>query len=156
MEWCVVNLKHLVPFDFFRRGGIGSFDVLRKDIDRLFDLSTSHSRSTVFPLIDVEEDDKQLTISAELPGVEERDIKLSLNQGVLTIRGEKKQEKDVKEAGYHLVERSYGFFSRSLGIPFETDPQAVQADFKNGVLYITVPKSAITGKKACEIPIKAS
>lgn len=150
-----MNLKHLIPFDFFRRSDIDPFDVLRRDIDRLFDLSTSRGRSTVFPLIDVEEDDKQLTISAELPGVEEKDIKLSLNQGVLTIRGEKKQEKDVKEAGYHLVERSYGSFSRSLGIPFEADPQEVKADFKNGVLHITIPKSAVAGKKAYEIPIKA-
>jgi HSP20 family protein len=92
------------------------------------------------PRIDVSETDSELKIEAELPGVEEKDIEVVLSDGRLTIKGEKKAEKEEKKKDYHLVERSYGSFARSIGLPFEADSDKVKASFSKGVLTVTVPK----------------
>ena len=74
------------------------------------------------PTIDVSETDKEVTVEAELPGVDEKDIDVTLGDNMLTIKGEKKQEKEEKKKDYHLTERSYGSFSRSMVLPFDADP----------------------------------
>ena len=91
--------------------------------------------------MDVAETEKELRITAELPGVSEQDVEVTLEGDVLTIRGEKKHERKDEQENYHFVERSYGRFQRSLRLPFPAEPDQVQARFDNGVLTVTVPKS---------------
>ncbi|MFO1056546.1 MAG: Hsp20/alpha crystallin family protein [Dongiaceae bacterium] len=91
--------------------------------------------------MDVAETEKELRITAELPGVSEQDVEVTLEDDLLTIRGEKKHERKDEQENYHFVERSYGRFQRSLRLPFPAEPDQVQARFDNGVLTVTVPKS---------------
>jgi HSP20 family protein len=109
--------------------------------------------TAVAPRIDVSETDTAIKIEAEMPGVEEKDVEVVLSNGRLTIKGEKKQETEEKKKDYHLVERSYGSFARSIGLPFEADPNKVQAKFEKGVLIVTVPKPPEVKAKEKKIPI---
>ena len=125
------------------------FGSLHREIDRLFEdfargFPTFRSAEvpSLVPSMDVTESDKEIEITAELPGLEEKDVQINLADNVLTIRGEKKAEKEQKEKDYHLVERSYGSFSRSLELPAGIDPEAVNATIDKGVLKVTVPKPA--------------
>jgi len=126
-----------------------SFGSLHREIDRLFDdfargfpTFRSAELPTLVPSMDVTESDKEIEISAELPGLEEKDVQVNLSDNVLTIRGEKKAEKEQKEKDYHLIERSYGSFARSLELPAGIDPDSVKATIDKGVLKVTVPKPA--------------
>jgi HSP20 family protein len=90
-----------------------------------------------------------------LPGLEENDIEINFTDGVLTIRGEKKSEKDQKDTDYRLVERSYGVFSRAVELPPGIDPTNIQASLVNGVLTVTVPKPAASVTKKIEVNVAA-
>ena len=92
--------------------------------------------------MDVSETENEIRVCAELPGVSEDDIDVSLNDDELTIRGEKKFERKDDKENFHFVERSYGTFQRSLRLPFPVDPEQVRASFENGVLTVTLPKAA--------------
>lgn len=94
----------------------------------------------VAPRIDISETENEIRISADLPGLQEKDIDLTLQDNVLTIRGETKTERDEKNQDYHVMERARGVFVRSLRMPFRIDANQVQASFKEGVLNITIPK----------------
>jgi HSP20 family protein len=108
------------------------------------------------PKIDITESKDAINVTAELPGVEEKDVDLTLADGVLTIRGEKKSERDEqdKDKSWHVVERSYGSFSRTISLPFDPDPAKVEAKFDKGVLHIHLPKPAEVAKKQQKIEIK--
>lgn len=108
------------------------------------------------PKIDVSESKDAIDITAELPGVEEKDIDVTVADGVLTIKGEKKSERDEtdKDKNWHVVERSYGSFTRSIGLPFDPDMDRVEAKFEKGVLRVTLPKPAEVAKKQQKIEIK--
>jgi HSP20 family protein len=106
------------------------------------------------PSLDVKETAQGLELSAELPGVKEEDIHLSIENEVLTLRGEKREEKTSEEHGVHLQERSYGSFQRSLRLPFAPDPAKVTAEFDKGVLRVTLPRPEQPGRKDNRIPIK--
>jgi HSP20 family protein len=137
------------------------FGSLRREMDRLFedfsrDLgwgSPAAAGAGDAPRIDVSETDTEIKIEAELPGVEEKDLEIVLSDGRLTIKGEKKQEKEEKKKDYHLVERTYGSFARTIGLPFEADPNQVKANFAKGVLTVTVPKPPEVKAKEKKIPI---
>jgi len=107
------------------------------------------------PRIDVSESDQQLMVRAELPGVDQNDVEITLNDDVLTIRGEKKAEQEDKQENYHVMERSYGSFARSIRLPFTADPDQVQATFKDGVLTVTLPKPAETQQRERRIQISS-
>src|SRR3954453_14765019 len=94
------------------------------------------------PRVDVSETDQELKIRAELPGVAENDLSIELEGDLLTIRGEKKVEEEEKDERHHVVERAFGSFMRTIQLPFAPKPDQMQAAFDNGVLTITVPKSA--------------
>jgi HSP20 family protein len=98
------------------------------------------------PRTNVSETDKEIQVTAELPGVDQKDIEITLTGGDLLIKGEKKSEvdekKDDKGRTYHRVERSFGSFQRRLALPYDVDPNKVQASFKDGVLTVTLPKPA--------------
>jgi len=99
----------------------------------------------------VTESDKEIEITAELPGLEEKDVQVNLSDNVLTIRGEKKAEKEQKEKDYHLIERNYGSFARSLDLPAGIDPDSVKATIDKGVLKVTVPKPAPAVAKKIDV-----
>ncbi|HBR06435.1 MAG TPA: Hsp20/alpha crystallin family protein [Desulfovibrio sp.] len=98
-------------------------------------------RDTGYPAVDVSEDDKEVTVKAELPGLEAKDVELTLESGVLTIRGEKKFEGEEKKENYHRIERSYGSFVRAVPLPREVKSDKVKAKFDKGVLTVTMPKA---------------
>jgi HSP20 family protein len=108
------------------------------------------------PRIDVAESKDAIDLTAELPGVDEKDVDVTLADGVLTIRGEKKAERDEKDKdkNWHVVERSYGSFSRAISLPFDPDSAKVEAKFEKGVLHIHLPKPAEVAKKQQKIEVK--
>ncbi len=108
------------------------------------------------PSIDVKESDKDFTIRAELPGVDEKDIEVSVTSDGVTIKGEKKEDKEDKGKNYYYMERSYGSFNRMIPLAVETEADKASASFKNGVLNIIIPKSASSKAKGTKIPIKAT
>ena len=96
----------------------------------------------------------EIEIAAELPGVADNDVEVSLSDGVLTIKGEKKTKKEDQDKGYHLMERSYGSFLRSLAIPHDVDPDKVSASFDDGVLKVTLQKPPAAQSKTKKISLK--
>ncbi|MFO1190106.1 MAG: Hsp20/alpha crystallin family protein [Alphaproteobacteria bacterium] len=152
------------------------FTQLRHEIDRLFDDFWGGSRrgmmprlfdfeplakgfkgavGFVQPKVDVAETDMNYEITAELPGLDEKDVDVSLSDGVLTIRGEKKTEAEEKKKDYYRVERSYGSFQRSFALPDSINEDKITATFEKGVLKLTLPKTAEAQKKQRKIEIKA-
>ena len=106
--------------------------------------------------LEVSETGAELKVVAELPGVEEKDVSVELVGDVLTIKGEKKTEEERKDENYHVTERRYGTFSRSLRLPYTVEADKVQAAFKNGVLTITMPKPAELQQQPKRIEVKAA
>ena len=103
------------------------------------------------PVVDITEDDKEYLIKAELPGLKREEVKVTVEDGVLSISGERKVEKEEKNKKYHRVERSYGSFVRSFTLPEGSDPAKVNAEFKDGVLNVRLAKSPKAQPKAIEI-----
>lgn len=139
----------IAPF----RAGVGGGDPflsLHREMNRLFDDvfrggiagPTEDSSAGFVPArINVSETDNELRITAELPGVSQNDVEITLNDDILTIRGEKRFENKDDRENFHFVECSYGTFQRSMRLPYATDPDQVQATFENGVLTVTLPKN---------------
>ncbi len=107
------------------------------------------------PSVDIRDEDSQIRIEAELPGVSEKDVEVSLSPDSLIIKGEKKQETEEKEKGYYCEERSYGAFERAIPLPVDVDRENVQATFKNGVLNIILKKSPEAARQMKKIPVRA-
>ena len=131
----------------------------KKEMDRLFDrfwdegLQPLPSLGDWAPAMDVSETKDAVMVKADVPGMESKDIQLSLQDQLLTLKGEKKQEKEEKEEHYYRMERSYGAFLRTVRLPATVDGSKVTATFKNGLLKVTLPKSATT--TGTTIPITA-
>lgn len=100
------------------------------------------------PAIDVSENGKQITLTAELPGLSEEDVELEVKDGRLTLKGEKRHEEERKEDNFHLMERSYGAFQRSMPVPDTVDESKISASFDKGVLKVTMPKKPEAKKPA--------
>ena len=133
------------------------FGALSREMNRLFE--EFHNRfdlepfgfsgsqgGTFWPSIDVTDHDTEVRITGELPGMDAEDIDISIANGAVTIHGEKKQEKENSGKDHYRMERSYGSFSRTVPLPTEVDEDKVQADFKNGVLTICLPKTEAAKK----------
>jgi len=105
------------------------------------------------PAVDVMETDEEFQIRAELPGVEKKDVKLSVENGVLLISGHREQEKEEKGKRYHKIERAYGNFARSFTVPEAVDAEKVTAEFKNGLLNVRLPKSEKARPKSIEVKV---
>lgn len=116
---------------------------------RRFDLTVRSGQWT--PAIDVSETDKEILVKAEIPGMEAKDIDISLDGRVLTLKGEKKTEQEEKEENYHRVERRYGTFSRSFELPADVDTNKVNATYKDGVLKLNLTKTKAQTVKKIEI-----
>ena len=133
---------------------------LQSDINRLFDAFMSPFERTeiknpVSPKLDIAELKDKFEIKAELPGMDEKDINLSIEDGVLTISGEKKAEAEQKDKGYYLKECSYGSFSRAVRLPDNIVDEKIQANFKKGVLVIDMPKKEPLSSKSRKIEISS-
>jgi HSP20 family protein len=106
------------------------------------------------PLVDISEDSKEYLIKVELPEIKKEDVKISVEDGVITISGERKFEKEEKDKKYHRVERAYGSFTRSFTVPEKIKSDQVDAEFKNGVLEVRLPKDEKAKAEALEIKVK--
>ncbi|NLS08248.1 Hsp20/alpha crystallin family protein [Rhizobium sp. P32RR-XVIII] len=153
-------------------GGIWSpFESLRTEIDRLFDdfgpswrplarpffgRAMPSSGWIMSPAVDIVEKDDAFEVTAEVPGLDEKNLDVRLANGVLTIRGEKNEEKDEKDEAYHVSERRYGSFQRSFQLPDVVEADKVNAAFAKGILKVTLPKSPTAKKNDRKIEIKAS
>jgi len=115
---------------------------------------TDLAKADWHPRADIAETEKAFIVKVELPEVEKKDIDISVNQGLLTIRGERKREKEEKSKRFHRIERSFGSFSRSFRFPNDIEEDKIEANFKDGVLQITLPKSAKAKQKQISINIK--
>lgn len=111
--------------------------------------------ATSWPRVDVTETDEAVKVTAELPGMTEKDIEVSLSDGVLSIKGEKKSERKDSDKGFYRMERSYGTFQRAIPLPAEVAEDKVEATFKNGVLTLNLPKTLAAQKKVKKIEVKA-
>jgi HSP20 family protein len=141
------------------------FTILQREIDRLFDdftrgwpsmgWPTAGRTAELIPSMDVAETEKEIEITAELPGLEEKDVQVHVADNVLTIKGEKKSEKEQKEKNYRMFERGYGSFSRTIELPAGTNPDTIQASLSNGVLKVIVPKPAPAQVKKVEVKAAA-
>ena len=106
------------------------------------------------PLVDITEDEKEYIVKAELPEVKKEDVKVTVEEGVLTISGERKFEKEEKGKKYHRIERSYGSFLRSFSLPDAADGAKINAEFKDGVLRVHLPKTEKAKPKAVEVKVQ--
>jgi HSP20 family protein len=135
---------------------------LHREVNRLFDDAFrgfgvpslgSLERSLSWPSLELGETDKEIRVTAELAGLEEKDVDITVQEGVLTLRGEKKSQVDDQDRGY--TERSYGRFERRIGLPRGSEADKAKATFKNGVLTVTLPKSEAANENVRRIPINA-
>lgn len=168
-----MDLKSLIPFGtrpsgLARSGVDDPFLNLRREMDRMFESFTrdwpfptalgGEQGGFLSPRVNVAETETGLELTAELPGVDEKDIDIDLTDGVLTLKAEQRSEREEKDEKkrYHLVERSYGTFMRRFALPFEPDEDKVEASFDKGILRIAVPRSADADKQGRKIAVKAS
>lgn len=168
-----MQIRDLIPWgrerkDLIRHQGEGDNPLLslQRDINRVFDdFWNRFERTTGFsngflaagaPSTDVSETDEAVEVSVELPGMDEEDIDVSLTDDFLTIRGEKKGEKEERKKGYYLSERHYGSFYRSIPLPPGVDGTKADAQFKKGVLTVTLPKTPEAQEKVRKIEVKAA
>jgi HSP20 family protein len=105
------------------------------------------------PAVDIYEQDNNIVLKAELPGVDPKDVDIQLENNTLTLRGERKLDKEVKKENYHRVERAYGVFTRSFTLPSGVDPNAIKAEYKDGVLRLTLPKREEAKPKQIQIAV---
>jgi HSP20 family protein len=118
--------------------------------DRLFRAGESMGWT---PSVDIYEDGEEVVVRAELAGVDPKDVDIRFENGVLTVKGERKMEKEEKKENYHRVELSYGTFTRSFSLPATVDPEKIRAEAKNGVLAIHLPKKAEAKPKAIQVKV---
>lgn len=140
------------------------FHALHREVERVFDDFTRdlgwplrrEGEEMFAPEMDVCENETNLTVTAELPGLDEKDVEVTLSDDTLTIKGTKEVKREEKDGDYQLVERSQGAFERSIPIWFEADPNKVQASFSKGILTVTVPKPAEAKSKMMKIPVRSA
>ena len=144
-------------------GNGNPFDSLHREIDRLFDdfmrgidvpFLRGGEGGALRPAIDVAETNNEVVVTADLPGVDEKDLEVTLADNLLTISGEKKSEREEKTKDYHRLERSFGRVQRSVALPEGLAEDKVAATFKNGVLTVTIPKKPEAKRASRKIPIK--
>jgi HSP20 family protein len=145
-----------------RRDPVHQLEDLQNRFARLFGfapattMSSSREALTVAqwaPSVDISEDDKEWLVQADLPQVKKEDVKVTVENGVLTITGERRFEKEEKDKKYHRIERSYGDFLRSFTLPEGADGSKVSAEFKDGVLKVHLPKSEKAQTKSVEVKV---
>lgn len=166
-----MKIKELIPWNSPKNNGIFRSDMdrslfaMQKEMNRMFDAFsrslfdfTPMSRDmslhkSITPKVDVVETNKDVRVTAELPGMEEKDIEVNLSRDTLVIKGEKKAEVEGKKENCYMMERAYGAFQRVISVSPEIDKDKVEAKFKNGVLTVTLPKSEEAQKEVKKVAI---
>jgi HSP20 family protein len=151
------------PFTFYRPFETPLFREMEEMTDRLnkvfgtfpkpFDLKESLTTADFLPAVDIQETETEYLVKAELPEVKKEDVKVTVENGVLTIQGERKLEKEDKNKKFHRIERSYGTFLRTFTVPLDADETKVAADFKEGLLKVHIPKTEKARPKAIEVKV---
>lgn len=141
-----------------RRDPFRNVSSLQEQVNRLFESSFSHQgdQSTLTawaPAVDVYETENELVIKADLPEISEKDLDVRVENNTMTIRGERKFEQKVREDNYLRMERAYGSFSRSFSLPNTVNTEQIQAEYKDGVLTVTLPKRAESKPKQVKISV---
>lgn len=149
-------MRTLSRWEPFR--GVGS---LQEQINRVFDdvvgrTSDESALSTWVPAVDIYETEHELVVKADLPDVDPKDLDIRVENNLLTIHGERKFEKKVSEENYLRVERSYGTFSRSFSLSNTVNPEAIKADYQNGVLTLSIPKREEAKPKQIKVNVSAA
>lgn len=153
MIWSLTPFAGRVP----SRGEADPFSTLQREMNRLFEDTWRGRALAETPLrVDVKEDDKAFHVTADIPGLAEKDVEVTFEDGTLTIRGEKKLERDEKKDTWHLVERLSGSFARQIVLPASIDAEKIEAGFEKGVLTVTLPKMPEEQAKARKIEIKSA
>ena len=143
----VVKYSPFVDTDEFPAG----LRLFQDTVNRLFsDQTTTRPWA---PSVDIFETDNELVLKADIPGVDQKDIDIRLENGTLSLKGERKFEREEKNKGFHRLERSYGSFVRYFTVPETVDSEHVKADFQNGVLTVTLPKKEIAKPKAIKVQV---
>jgi HSP20 family protein len=131
---------------------------LRTDMDRLFNTFfgglTEEREGFWSPVLDIEENNGNLMVKAEIPGMTKDDIKVTVRDNMLSITGERKQEKETKDKTFHRIERCYGKFSRVITLPTEVEADNIKATYKDGILNVTLPKSESAKPKQIDVEVK--
>lgn len=166
-----MQIRDLIPWGSNKGSEIAKSDEgnpvfsLQRDVNRIFEdfwkrldqpFGAFGRWDTGGPRMDVTETESAIEVSVELPGIDQKDVDVSLTNSALTIKGEKKSEQEESKKGYHLLERSYGSFYRSIPLPSGVDEDKVAAQFKNGVLTVTLPKTEEALPRVRKIEVKAS
>lgn len=144
---------------------VDPFGAMRSEMDRVFDNFLGRrwgALPSIFgegngrmasPSVDIRENENEIVVETELPGLEEKDVSVTMRDGVLTIKGEKKSEREEKKDDYHVTERSFGSFQRAFRVPDSVDEDKIVASLEKGVLHVTLPKKADAQKPEKKIPI---
>ncbi len=167
-----MNIKELIPWNREKENSLFKSDSdhpiisMQKEMNRMFDnFSKSFFNNSSFfsgvsndvtPKIDVVENDKEIKVTAELPGMEEKDIEVNFSRDTLMIKGEKKAEREEKKEDCYFMERSYGTFQRAIPVSAGVDGDKVEASFKNGVLKVTLPKTEEAQKEVRKVKINCN
>jgi HSP20 family protein len=158
-----MEMKSFLPTLFTGSAERDPFRSLQRQVDKLFNdfgrdvPSLGWTRNGSFGLaVDVVETNKEIVVTTEIPGVEEKDINVTLSGDTLTIRAEKKADKEESDKDYRISERSYGMFERVMSLPFRADPAKVDAKFEKGVLKVKVTKPAEVQSLTQKIPVKSA
>ncbi|HOW98883.1 MAG TPA: Hsp20/alpha crystallin family protein [Kiritimatiellia bacterium] len=166
-------MKNLIPWrrkepTALPRETANPFERLHREMNELFDgflrdfggtalpsLWRERAEDRVLPSVEVAETDESVQVTVELPGMDEKDIQVSLDDNALMVKGEKKQEREERKKNYRLSERSYGQFQRVIPLPAGIETDQVKAQFKNGVLNIILPKARSTAAESRRIPVRS-
>jgi len=156
-----VIIMALVRWSPTRWDPFGELSALQERMNRLFeDLFPVTRREkeelnagTFYPAIDIYEEDKEIILKAELPGIKKKDVHVEINDGVLTLRGERKFENEDKRDNYHRIERGYGSFHRSFTLPTAVDRDKIKAHYKDGLLEVTLPKAEEAKPKSIPVEV---
>ena len=146
-------MTSLIRWDPFR-----TLPTLQDQVNRLFDTAFTRpgddsTLTTWAPAVDIYENENELVLKADLPEVSEKDLDVRIENNMLTLRGERKFEREVKEENYLRVERAYGSFSRSFSLPNAVDAEKIKAEYRNGVLTVTMPKRAESKPKQVKVSV---
>ena len=151
----------LIRWSPVRWDPFGEFSTLQERMNRLFeDIIPATRKSeeelntgTFYPSVDIYEGEKDITLKAELPGIDKKDVHVEINDGVITLRGKRKLEKEEKKENYHRLERSYGTFNRSFTLPTTVDSGKVKANYKDGILEVTLPRKEEAKPKSIPVEV---
>ncbi len=159
MEWEGEKGGETMPNSLAKWDPFKELSSLREDMERLFDsffgrFPVVRGEGVWTPVVDIEETDDDIIVTAEIPGLNKDEIKITSTGNTLTISGERKREKEEKGKTYHRIERSYGKFVRTISLPVEVDPDRTKATYKDGLLKIVLPKPESKRPKEITIDVK--